>query len=377
MTKTVTIVATVLALCVFCSVALARESAQILGARYLGMGSSFVTVANDRTVLFANPAGLDRVEKHILTILSLTATANSGTADVIGFGLDNRKKFEELDGMAEEEQDEFFDDIIGEINYKRMRIMMSTLPLGWIQRSAGATLFTDTRVSAMAFNGASNTPLVELLGTQDVGGVAGYAYGRTGLASFLPNRLSVGANLKYARRYMYSIRETMTELADGDSPELLNGSTIGLDLGLLYDIDDKTRVGLAVYDALASDIEWGGDSSDVSRIQPGEKQDIQPALRVGVSRLFPVETRVLASPILVAFDLAEPFDGDISFFKKIHLGGEVALFRPWFKARLGVSQGYPSAGFSLGFLTYAYYAEETGRHAGQIADHRHVISLGL
>jgi hypothetical protein len=374
MNKTVIIFATVL---MFCSVALARESAQIVGARYLGMGSCFVTAVNDRTMLFANPAALDRAETRMLTIMGFAATANSKTADVIGFGLDNRDKFEDLGDMPEEEQDEFFDQIIDEINYKRMNVMVSTLPFGWIQRPFGGVIFTDTRISAMAYNGASNTPLVDLLGTQDLGGIVGFAHGWMGLQSFLPNRLSVGADLKYVRRYAYSMRETMTELADADSPELMSGNTIGLDLGLLYDINAKTRLGLAVYDVLASDIEWDGDSSDVSRIQPGDKQDIQPALRIGFTRLFAPEAGFLASPILLAFDLAEPFDGEVTFFKKIHVGAEASLFRTWLKARLGLSQGYPSAGLGIGVFSYAYYAEETGRHAGQIADHRHVISLGL
>ena len=79
----------------------------------------------------------------------------------------------------------------------------------------------------------------------------------------------------------------------------------------------------------------------------------------------------------MAFDLAEPFDGDVTFFKKVHLGAEASLFKPWLKARVGLSQGYPSAGLGLWMFSYAYYAEEEGRHAGQIQDHRHVISFGL
>jgi hypothetical protein len=296
---------------------------------------------------------------------------------VVGFGLDNRDKFEDLDGMPEEEQDAFFDQIVDEINYKRMNVMFSTLPFGWIERHAGGAIFTDARLSAMAFSGASNTPLADATFAQDVGGVFCYAHGWTGLATFLANRLSVGAGLKYIHRYMYSVRETMTELSDADSPEMMNGSTFGLDVGLLYDVTEGTRVGLAVYDLAASDIEWNGDSSEVSSIKPGDKQDVQPALRVGATHLWAPEAGFLASPVLFALDLAEPFDGDVTFFKKVHLGAEAAFFKPWIKARLGLSQGYPSAGLSVWMFTYAYYAAEGGRHAGQIQDHRHVFSFEL
>jgi hypothetical protein len=100
-------------------------------------------------------------------------------------------------------------------------------------------------------------------------------------------------------------------------------------------------------------------------------------LRLGVTRTLSPQAGFLASPILLAFDLAEPFDGDVTFFKKLHLGAEASLFKPWFKARVGLSQGYLSAGLGLWMFSYAYYAEEEGRHAGQIQDHRHVISFGL
>jgi hypothetical protein len=359
------------------STAVARESAEIIDARYLGMGSCFVACPEGQNVLFANPAALDRVGDRSMAVLGLVTTVNSKTADVVGFALDNRDEFENVDDMTEEEQDKFFDDIVDNINYKRMNVMLSTVPFGWVQRSAGGALFTDTRVSGMASNGASNTPIVDVLATQDLGGVFGIGHGWSDLGGYLPNRFSLGADLKYFRRYAYSARETVTELSDADSPELMSGSSVGLDVGLLYDISDQVRLGLAVYDMFATKIEWDGDSSEVSRIQPGDEQEIQPALRVGATYTVRPNAGWLASPILLAFDLAEPFDGDVTFFKKVHMGAEAALFRSWFKARLGVSQGYPSAGVSLGGLTYAYYAAEEGKFAGQIADHRHVLSFGL
>jgi hypothetical protein len=359
------------------STAAARESTALFGARYYGMGGCFVASADDRSLLFANPAALDRVDQRMITVFGLMSTVNSRTMDVASFALDNRKKFEDLDDMTEEEQNAFFDDILDNINFKRANVMLSAEPFAWIQRSVGGAIFTDSRVSAMAFGGAGGTPLVEMVGTQDAGGIIGYAHGWTGLQSFLPNRLSAGASVKYIKRWAYSARETITELSDSEGAELLSGGTFGLDVGLLYDLNDKTRLGLAVYDLFATDIEWDGDSSDVSRIQPGDMQEIDPALRLGVTRTLSPQAGFLASPILLAFDLAEPFDGDVTFFKKLHLGAEASLFKPWFKARVGLSQGYLSAGLGLWMFSYAYYAEEEGRHAGQIQDHRHVISFGL
>jgi len=373
MNKTILIVGLVLALS---AVALARESTEIVGARYLGMGGCFVTVANDRTLPFANPAGLDRAGDRMITVMGIASTVNSKTFDVLGFGLDRRKDFENLDDMSEEEQNDFFDEIVSKINYKRMNVTLSTMPFGWIQRPFGGALFTDSHAVGMAFEGASGTPLVDVVGTQDFGGIVCYGGGLDGIPSVLPNRISVGAGLKYINRSIYSMRQTMTELADGKSAELMNGSTIGLDLGLLYDVSPSLRVGLAVYDAFASEIEWDGDASVSSRIQPGDKQKIEPSLRLGLEYHLPLNVQHIASTI-VTFDLAEPFDGDVTFFKKVHLGAEASLFRSWLKARVGISQGYPSVGLGIWGLSYAYYAAEDGRHAGQVSDRRHVISFGF
>jgi hypothetical protein len=373
MNKTILVFGLVLALS---AVALARESTEIVSARYLGMGGCFVTVANDRTLLFANPAAIDRVGERMIAVMGIASTVNSKTFDVLGFGLDRRKDFENLDDMSEEEQNNFFDDIVHKINYKRMNLTLSTMPFGWIQKPLGGALFTDTHAVGMAFEGASGTPLVDVVGTQDFGGIVCCGGGLDGIPSVLPHRISMGAGLKYINRSVYSMRETMTELADGQSSELMNGSTIGLDLGLLYDVNPGLRVGLAVYDAFASEIEWDGDASVNSRIQPGDKQKIEPSLRLGVTYNLPWRVQHVSSAI-VAFDLAEPFDSDVTFFKKIHMGAEASLFRSWFKARVGISQGYPSIGLGIWGLNYAYYAAEDGRHAGQISDRRHVISFGL
>jgi hypothetical protein len=358
------------------AVALARESTEIVGARYLGMGGCFVAAANDRTMLFANPAALDRAQGRTITAMGLATTVNSRTFDVVSFGLDHRDEFEDLDDMSEEERNDFFDQISDDINFKRMNFILSTEPFGWIQRPLGGVLFTDTRASVMVFRGASDTPVVDAVGTQDVGGVVGYGGGIDGLPSLVPNRISFGACLKYINRSIYSIRETMTEISDGESAELMNGHTVGLDLGMLYDVKPGLRVGMAVYDALAGEIEWDGDASVASRIQPGDKQKIEASLRLGMTYELPWKVQHVASS-MVAFDLSEPFDGDVTFFKKIHFGVEASVFKQWLKARLGVSQGYPTIGVGIGGLSYAYYAVEEGRHAGQVCDRRHVVTFGL
>ncbi|HVP58468.1 MAG TPA: hypothetical protein VMU02_10245 [bacterium] len=358
------------------SSALARESTEIIGARYLGMGDCFIACSRDRSILFANPAALDRPDGRMFTAMGLVSSVNSKTTDVVRFALDHRKDFENVSDMSEADQNAFFDDIVNNINFKRMNLMLSIEPFGMIQRPVGGTVFSDSRATGMAFRGASGTPLVDADLRQDFGGIVGFGWGWTGLRSFLPNRLSVGASLKYIHRSIFSTRETVTELSDGEGAKMLNGTTVGLDLGLLYDINSRLCVGAAIYDAIAGDIKWKGDSTTYSRVEPGDIEKIEPALRLGVTCRLPWNVPHLSSE-LVAFDLNEPFDGDVSFFKKIHAGIEASVLASWFKVRMGISQGYPTVGLSVFGLTYAYYTEEEGRHAGQLPDRRHVISFGL
>jgi hypothetical protein len=358
------------------SFALARESTEIISARYLGMGGCFVAGAVDRSLLFANPAGLDRIEGRVLTTMGVVATVNSKTFDVASFMIDNMKDFENLGDKPNAEQDRFFDKIVSNIDFKRSTMAFSAIPFGWMERRFGGAIFADTRASGIAFGGASATPLVNADAAVDFGAIGGYGHGWTGLQSFLPNRLSVGASLKYIHRSAYSLRETVTEMADGEAPGILSGSTVGLDLGLLYDINPSITVGAAVYDALASDIKWSGDASVYSAVQPGAKQQIDPSLRLGVVYRPGWSISHVTSQVL-AFDLSEPFDSDVTFWKKIHIGAEASIYRDWFKARVGISEGYPTAGLSLWMINYAYYAEEAGRHAGQLVDRRHVLSIAL
>ncbi len=352
-----------------------RESTEIVGARWLGMGGCTVAVSRGAQILFSNPAFLDRLEGGEL-IFGDQVSVNRRTFEVFGFFLDHLSDFKDVGEMSEEEQNDFFDLIIEEINFKRMNLSSSVILPAYLRRPAGAMVFGDANISAVAFSGVGGVPVVDLTMIYDLGVAAGYAYGWNRLHEFLPGRLSVGGTLKWYMRHEYSTRQTVTVLSDEGSFGLLRGSSFGLDVGLLYDLRPELTLGLAIYDLLASDIEWKGTTSSFSRIQPGEKLDIQPSMRLGLAYTKPLRWKSLSCEIL-ALDIVEPFDSDITFFKKIRMGSEVSVEHLPLKLRFGVSEGYPALGFSLGGFTYAWYNVELGRHAGQVRDSRHIISFAF
>ena len=65
--------------------------------------------------------------------------------------------------------------------------------------------------------------------------------------------------------------------------------------------------------------------------------------------------------------------------KKLHLGTELDLHYAAF--RLGLNQGYPTAGLGIRLgifcLDYVYFTRELGYYPGQFPQQKHVLSLGV
>ena len=78
---------------------------------------------------------------------------------------------------------------------------------------------------------------------------------------------------------------------------------------------------------------------------------------------------------LFAFEVQDIGNTDIlmTFQKRLHLGGEAKITRH-FAARLGLNQGYFTAGFGIDLpvfkLDISTYSAEIGSNAGQVEDRR-------
>ena len=370
--RSLAVAACLILLC--CPASIGRESTSIMSTRAYGMGSCFVTAPEGPEVLFANPAALDR-DAGRSAFFSLQVIANTNTYDVAKFAIDHRDDFKNVDDMSEEAQNRFFQQIADEINYKRLNIAMPIIPLAIMYKKLGILGYVVGRTSDVAYTGGSGTPVTDMEAEYEFGGVAGIGAGADSLFSFLPNRVSVGVGFKYAFRRHYDAVETVTALAQEDEYGFLKSTYWGADLGLLYDIRDGLRFGMAVYDIVKSDIRWEGTTSSFSRTRSGDTFEIDPSMRIGVS-YYPAIHLPVPESMLAVFEIEELFDGDVEFFRKIHFGVEVSPWS-WLALRGGISQGNGSLGAGLGPLSYAYYGVELGRVPGQLTDYRHTLSIGL
>jgi hypothetical protein len=84
--------------------------------------------------------------------------------------------------------------------------------------------------------------------------------------------------------------------------------------------------------------------------------------------------------IAAGFDVDQPFDNNVTFFKKIYTGVEANL-TPVFSIRGGLAQGYPTFGLGMRLYLiradYAFYGEELGKYAGQLVSWNHAIRFQL
>ncbi|GAF85240.1 unnamed protein product, partial [marine sediment metagenome] len=111
-----------------------------------------------------------------------------------------------------------------------------------------------------------------------------------------------------------------------------------------------------------------------------------PQVDVGCAYYFPQLEKVKEiRTLIIAFEITSLFGVDPAtekyeqFAKKIHIGAELDMNHV--ALRLGLSQGYPTAGLGirLGMFKadYAFFTEELGVYAGQLPKRQHNLALGV
>ncbi|MFQ5598946.1 MAG: hypothetical protein ACE5G2_00170 [Candidatus Krumholzibacteriia bacterium] len=136
----------------------------------------------------------------------------------------------------------------------------------------------------------------------------------------------------------------------------------------------EIRVGASLFDVLSGDFEFGGqdDPDPLDVLNEDDVGEVDPSLVLGAA----YHSSGFFGPLdglLVSLDVREPFDGDRSFWRSIHIGAESKLGLA--VVRLGFFEGYPGGGFGLGPLQYAYFSNEVGHFAGARSNYAHALSF--
>lgn len=340
----------------------------------MGMGGAGVAVLSQDHIFFYNPAQLNRLRRGRLTIIDAQVIFNNNLLDQIDFYNSHQDEFENLDDFSDEQTTEFFQEATSLVKKRALAGFSGPLPLNLMMRNFGVGLFTRGSVDYQMRTGASGIPIVN---ASLQAGLLTIVSGSYGFKTLLPGKLSVGGSIKY----IYSLTSSKFQSISNLNSDLIvyHGTAIGLDLAALYNITRRLYTGFTIFDANSPTIAYEvldvvEDDSTTFIIIPESK--IEPTLRMGLAYYSKWQITPLVNNIILALDIDQPFDRDVTFFKKLYFGIEASL-TPIFQLRAGFSQGYPSYGFGINLsilmFDYAFYGEEWGHYAGQQSNWNHLF----
>jgi hypothetical protein len=317
------------------------------GARALGMGGAFVSIADDASAVYWNPAGLVQIEQSQILLM----------------------------------HSERFGNLV-DYNCFSMARPLSTDPG---REATGAISVIWLRVSDIAFTSHLNEPGVDFIDSDDNGvwdpgerrlwrpdrvrwesdnEVAGYlSYSKR-----LNPRTSIGVNAKIIWK----------EIAD------ITSLAFGLDAGILYQVVDNWKLGVNLQDFTGTPLYWDGwyysaDAPD-AKYKISTKETIYPTIKVGTSYAIPMES--IAGKVIFAADCDFKFEGlaeEEADFSVGEVSGDVRLgavyeYRQTLRIAAGMDRQKLSAGIGLMTgrfgLDYAFWRDSE-------IDNTHRVSVSM
>lgn len=334
--------------------------------RSAGMGGVRITTGLYDENFFNNPARVTANPESKLTLMQITPIETTSTT------LDTLSSFSNNTG--------------------------SNGPINSISQATGKNLHARIQMVLPAFYLASSENrkwalAIGLIGGMQVDAIVqkSYQLGLAGFADIGPavtfghkflkdDALSVGITGHYTYRYATNPNFNMVDFISGTSISsdsiLGGGSSIDFDLGSTYQLTQLGDFNISLGGAIQN---IRGGSYTNSPLQSGQLPSAQPrSYGLGVSASRQVWSYFTDS--LFAFEITDVLNNrNGSLFKLLHLGGETHWKR--LAIRLGVNQGYLTAGLGLNFhyftLDLATYGEEMGLNAGTLQDRRFTLNFGF
>lgn len=324
------------------------------GIRPMGMGGAFVAVSNDANALFYNPAGLADIRTIRASIFPLELELGEKAYDTYNDAAD-------VDFDNEVETAGFLRENIGE----RAHLAVNLFPYYSMPRFAFGLIGT-ARIDLEVYD--RQYPKVRTNVINDTGAGAGYAH------PFFDDTLLVGASAKYINRQSLTEHYTILDITSQDlddliDDDLVDGSGVLVDLGVIYKLDEAgisgARFGLSANNLVGGDL--------------GDAKDIDDHVDIG----FAIDHEFWITKTTFAFDYVDLFSqlgDDDDLAKRVRLGAEFR-FPKILSLRVGLYQGYFTSGLTLDAkyarLDILTYAEEIGAYAGQRIDRRYSLRFIL
>ncbi|MCX5782539.1 MAG: hypothetical protein NT145_07580 [Elusimicrobia bacterium] len=380
------------------SFALAKEDPVFIrGVRPLAMGGAFVALADDKNAFFYNPAGITQRTGSEFTLFELPVSITNDSLNFYQYYNDNKDKLENFDKLNIIDKNQVITDINNKITKYKTRITLgfpnfSYLTPGKKFLSWGIGVFDEANVG-FQFRSGILIPNLNYWGKADVIGAVPLAHRFDSLPYNIPGKISVGANVKYIMRGKIDETKSVLEL-DNISPQLQMGNGMGFDIGTLYQPNSRWNFGLQITDLGGTTLKYDAvNTTDPGKLsKPAYNSMINSEWNMGTAFIpskiyyWPKKYINTKDRILLLADVRDILSSEervVSdyFWKKLHLGAE---FR-WgpLSLRGGFNSGYPTLGLGaripyLGLRAdYAYWTDELGAYAGQIAETNHRISIAL
>ncbi len=345
----------------------------------LGMGGAYYSKSNNKYAAFYNPAGVARVKKNSIEYLPITLGVDSDALSSLN-SVSNI-----IDAAGGDTSDpQVIDSSINSILDVFMGNFVTIGPISFFPaytiKGLSIGLFSTTTLKAIAFNPAVTE--LQAVARSDNGLTATFGY------NFLRNdALSFGVSFKALLRAQVDQTYTVFDLTDiivnqkqifGDIIDDLfeNGLAFGAfaSVGIIYDLP-FLRSEIAPRIAVSLN-----DVGYLFRLNESNVDAINPSMNVALG-ISPSYYNTIKSDIMIDFtDLFFLNSNDTSILKRINIGAEV-IFIDTYALRVGIHQGYPTAGAGLNFkyfsLNYAFYTEELGYEVGEYRDFRHIIEINF
>ncbi|MBN1351342.1 conjugal transfer protein TraF [candidate division KSB1 bacterium] len=362
-----------------CSMSLLAQNERYVmrSPRAMGMGGAGLAVLSPDHVFFYNPAQLNRLTRNKFTLVDARICFNKNLLDQLDFYNKYSEQIKNLNDFSDDETSAFFDEASEIIKKRVIAEFAGPVPINLVVRNFGVGFFTGAAVDYRMKTGASSIPLVNAAFQADFLVVGSLAHGFSGP---FPGKLSVGGTVKYMNRWISYKMQSVTDL--DNQLVVFSGKTIGVDLATLYSIK-RLAFGFTIFDVNSPTIAYQANQSslnDSTSIVVAPNGKVEPSLRCGLA-YYPKKSLIpIFSRNVIALDIEQPFDGDLTFFKKLYFGFEGTLASV-FRLRVGFAQGYASFGagidLSVILIDYAFYGQEWGGYAGQVPNWNHLIRFKL
>lgn len=366
----------------------------------LGMGDAGVALPSQATAYFYNPAHLAHASGARIRFVGTRGALSENLFKQIRFLRSDLLPAvsEGLDKLEQYRLDQLYGDTqrLGrDRTFVRGDLLLPTVALKAGPVGFGGGVFAHSQVRYRFENGGAGVPTLDFAGQSDLMGVVSTA---VDLGAMGGPPLTVGLSGKYTRRYLSLKRRSLDALEENEDFYAFTADATGADLGLLYEagflnLPGTLRGGLSIFDIASTGFDYaydrnvtknGEDNAGViaqEEVLADTRYALHPSYRAGVAYAAPSLFGLFGQTGLAVDYLGytEPRQAQAPL-ARVRIGAQVQMTRH-LALRLGLNQGYPTAGFGLETryfaLHYAFYGQEEGRLPGQLPSFRHTVQVAL